>query len=427
MSLNLPGFEIIDTKYAGEDKCIILQTTEPPASCPKCRDMFPLFYGHGARWQFFHDTPSEGKRVALKIHRKRYKCRSCGGTFEEPLSCMHPEHTMTRRLAEYITRECYRDKFTDVARRTGPTEKTVRNVFRDHVEMLRSKYHFETPEILGIDEIHIRTPRAVITNIKDRTIIDMLPTRDRASVTEFLLKMDRKAVKIVTIDMWPAYREAAYTAFPQAQVIVDRFHAQKIANETMTKVRIVAVNDLPKADRKRIKNAKYIFQARNFNLTEYQQDCLLEMIDVCPVLGHAYKAKEQFMDIWEATDRQSAELLYAEWKNSVHPDAVKFFKPMMTSFKNWGREIFNWWDSRYTNAFTESVNGKIRELHRAGRGYSFEVLRARIISKVSLHHVKAIPPKFDKNAFQRTISTTQYANYGIDISKLLALQNLDDD
>lgn len=363
----------------------------------------------------------------MKIDRKRYKCRDCGGTFEEPLKVMHPDHNMTSRFAEYITKECYRDKFTEVARRTGVTEKTVRNVFRDHVDALRTRYSFETLEVLGIDEIHIRTPRCVITNLKEKTIIEMLPTRTKADVIRFLLTLNRESVKLISIDMWAPYRDACAIAFPGAVVVVDRFHVQKMANSVMTKVRVKAIAELAKAQRKLIKNEKYILLSRNFNLNDYQQDTLLPWCEICPVLGEVYQHKERFMDIRDASDRLEAERLYEEWKCSLSTDLKSHFKEITTAFKNWHNEIFNWWDHNITNAFTESLNGKIRELHRAGRGYSFEVLRARIISKAGLHKVKAILQKFNKDvfAFFRGTATTSYINYGVDISTLITLKDLD--
>jgi len=342
------------------------------------------------------------------------------------LEIMHPDHNMTSRLAKHITKECYRDKFTDVARRVGVTEKTVRNVFREHVEALRKRYNFETPEVLGIDEIHIRQARCVITNLREKTIIDMLPTRTKDEVTRFLLTLDRRVVKVVSIDMWAPYRDACTIAFPRAVVVVDRFHVQKMANNIMTKVRVKAMAELTKAQRKLIKNERYILLSRNYNLTDYQQDMLLSWSEICPILCDAYQYKERFMDIWEATDRHKAERQYEEWVYSLPTELRPHFKEITTAFKNWRKEIFNYWDHRITNAFTESLNGKIRELHRAGRGYSFEVLRARIISKTSLHKVKAIPLKFNKDAFTffHGTATTPYINYGVDISTLLALTDL---
>jgi transposase len=347
------------------------------------------------------------------------------------MKAMHPDHNMTTRLAELITKECYREKFTDVARRTGVTEKTVRNVFRAHVEDLRERYKFETPEVLGIDEIHIRTARAVFTNLGEKTLIEMLPGRTKAEVTAFLLTLDRKKVKLVSIDMWEPYKDACAVAFPSAKVVVDRFHVQKMANEIMTRIRVKSVGELAKAEKRRVKQNKYILLARNFNLTESQQETLLELIELCPILGFALESKERFMDIWTAQDRATAEQMYADWKANLSDELKPHFKPITTAFKNWHAEIFNWWDFGITNAFTESLNGKIRELHRAGRGYSFEVLRARIISKAGLHKVKAIPQKFNKSVFdtfsyhKNTFSMGEtYTNYGIDISKLLALTDL---
>ncbi len=432
MLLNLPGFTVLRTEDVGDDKCVVVETDQVPTTCPKCQNLFAEFYSHGSRTQFFHDAPFHGKRVALKIDRKRFKCRECNGTFEEPLAVMHPDHNMTKRLAEFITKECYRDKFTDVARRSGVTEKTVRNVFREHVDTLRTKYRFETPEVLGIDEINIRQMRCVITNLSEKSIIDMLPTRTKDEVTGFLLSMDRKAVKLVSIDMWLPYRDACALAFPQAHVVIDRFHVQKMANEIMTRVRVNTIRDMPKAQRKNIKNGKFILLSRNFNLTDYQQDVLLGWCKLSPVLGDVYQYKERFMDIWDADSREEAERKYDAWKLSLPSDLKVHFKQITTAFKNWRKEIFNWWDHKITNAFTESLNGKIRELHMSGRGYSFEVLRAKILSKANLHKVKAIPVKFNKNVFAYSRMTMEtgtpnctYINYGIDISKLLEISITD--
>jgi transposase len=434
MLLNLDGLTVVGTQTVGEDTCITVKTDFEPTGCIKCSSILVSqgFYSHGSRVQFFHDSPIHGNRVALKIERKRFKCRNCGGTFEEPLSFMHPDHNMTKRLADLITKECYREKFTDVARRTGVTEKTVRNIFREHVDHLRKRYKFETPEVLGIDEIHIRTPRAVFTNLREKTIIEMLPGRTKAEVTAFLLSLDRSKVKLVSTDMWQPYRDACAVAFPSAKHVVDRFHVQKMANEVMTRIRVKAVSDLSKADKRRVKQNKFLLLSRNFNLNEAQQEDLLQLVELCPILGYALEAKERFMDIWTAQDRTTAEHMYLTWKKGLSEELKPDFKPITTAFKNWHVEIFNWWDYGITNAFTESLNDKIREIHRGGRGYSFEVLRAKIICKAGLHKTKAIPEKFDKSAFDaftyhKTILTPLRENYGIDISKLLALKDLDSD
>ena len=52
---------------------------------------------------------------------------------------------------------------------------------------------------------------------------------------------------------------------------------------------------------------------------------------------------------------------------------------LLKTVKSWYTEIFNYFDYRYTNAFTECFNGIIKKMNRAGNGYSFEVLRAKML------------------------------------------------
>ena len=40
----------------------------------------------------------------------------------------------------------------------GVNEKTVRNIFREHVEVLDKARQITAPEWLGVDELHLRCP-----------------------------------------------------------------------------------------------------------------------------------------------------------------------------------------------------------------------------------------------------------------------------
>ena len=51
--------------------------------------------------------------------------------------------------------------------------------------------------------------------------------------------------------------------------------------------------------------------------------------------------------------------------------------------ENWRTEIFNYFDNRYTNAITESLNRVSKEISAIGRGYNFKVLRAKILYRNS--------------------------------------------
>jgi hypothetical protein len=60
--------------------------------------------------------------------------------------------------------------FTSVADEIGVTEGTVRKIVGSYIGKLEKKYQFESPEILGIDEVHLkRKMRLVFTNIGENT------------------------------------------------------------------------------------------------------------------------------------------------------------------------------------------------------------------------------------------------------------------
>ncbi|MBB6543079.1 hypothetical protein HNQ55_001586 [Thalassotalea piscium] len=57
-------------------------------------------------------------------------------------------------------------------------------------------------------------------------------------------------------------------------------------------------------------------------------------------------------------------------------------------------KVLPYFDNGIINAYTESLNNLIKHLFRAGRGYSFDALRAKMLYGAGTHKVKK--PKFDK-------------------------------
>jgi hypothetical protein len=45
----------------------------------------------------------------------------------------------------------------------------------------------------------------------------------------------------------------------------------------------------------------------------------------------------------------------------------------------WSDRVFAYWEEPVTSADTEQVTGIAKRMNRMGRGYSFEVLRARLL------------------------------------------------
>lgn len=65
---------------------------------------------------------------------------------------------------------------------------------------------------------------------------------------------------------------------------------------------------------------------------------------------------------------------------------------LITAMGNWSGPVFNYFDYRVTNAYTESVNRLIADSNRLGRGYSFDVLRTRMLLARGALKQEGLPP-----------------------------------
>ena len=68
---------------------------------------------------------------------------------------MDDKRQMTTRLLHHIQQLSLERTFTQVAGDVGRDEKTVRNIFFDHVRNLNNGWMPETPVWLGIDELFL--------------------------------------------------------------------------------------------------------------------------------------------------------------------------------------------------------------------------------------------------------------------------------
>jgi len=117
-------------------------------------------------------------------------------------------------------------------------EGTVRAIFAQCVAEREQHLKFETPKWMGIDELHLTKPRGVVTNVQNNTLVEILRDRNKKTVADYLFRLpSRDKVELVAMDMWVPYRDAVQAVMPQAEIIIDKFHVLKLANEAMEKAR----------------------------------------------------------------------------------------------------------------------------------------------------------------------------------------------
>ena len=380
--LNLPNWNITTSTESEDAYLVEARPLSLPSCCPHCASC--LFVKHGTDIQRIHDLPSQGKHVLIRVKRQRFRCKSCRKTFFEPLPDLDEKRLATMRLIRYIERKSLstRRTFISVAEEVGLDSRTVRNIFHDYVALLDQTVVFETPSIMGIDELYVLGhARAVITNLVDKTIIEVLPDRKKQTIIHYLTRLPNNiTIKFVCIDMWKSYKEAIQQVLPKSQIVVDKFHITRMANQALESLRKQVSSSLTEMQRKTLKmHDRFLLLRRAHDLTPEEQFVLESWTENMPLLGQAYTLKEGFYKIWDAPTKQEAYTRYFAWMESIPPELHATFLPILTAVENWGDGIFAYFDTHITGGFVEAANGVARVLNCMGRGYSFEVLRARLL------------------------------------------------
>ena len=433
--LNLPCYKVLGIQENEHDYHIDVEAVEPPTLCPHCQSS--NLVGFGRREQMVKDLPMHGRRVGLYIDTRRYQCRGCGKTFYEPLPEIDEKRLMTKRLAQWMGKLAIKRTFASIAEEVGCTEFTVRAVFNDYVNELEKTIRFETPKWMGIDEIHLIKPRGVITNIQNNTIVDLLPNRNKETVVRYLHNLSGKdRIQYVAMDMWLPYRDACAAVIPQAQIVIDKFHVLKMANEALERVRKSLRESLTPKQRRGLMHDRFVLLKRERELNDKEALLLSGWTRNYPEIGQAHRLKEEFFGIYDAASPDEAVGRYIGWKKQITPDIADAFADLIRAWENWEPLIVAYFDHPVTNAYTESLNSLIRVMNRLGRGYSFEALRAKILFSEGAQ--KRVKPKFERRVsprmadfamsrsfavpdFDQPDSPAKEINYGADISTLTRL------
>ncbi len=198
------------------------------------------------------------------------------------------------------------------------------------------------------------------------------------------------------MDMWAPYRDACKAVIPDAQIVIDKFHVVKMANEAMEKVRKGLRDRLTLKEKRGLIHDRFVLLKRERDVTDKESLLLSGWLKNYDELRLAYRLKEDFFKIYDAQSPDEAQALYIAWKQRITPDLEPAFHDLVRAWDNWTPWILGYFDHPITNAYTEYLNSLIRVMNRLGRGYSFEALRAKILFSEGAHKHKNAKPNFER-------------------------------
>jgi len=249
--LGLDGFEVLAADIVRGEWRLAVQTTASVVGCQGCGVRAEL---HGRRTVRVRDLPIGGRPVVLAWRKRIWRCRepACGvRTWTERVAAIGPRAVLTERARAEACRRVGKDAHAvaAVARDLGVGWATIMRAVGDHgTQLVDDPRRLDGVATLGLDETNFLkatrlAPTRWVTGLVDLErgrLLDVVADRTRAAVDGWLGARSPAwlaAVATVALDPWRGYASALVASLGHARVVVDHFHAIRLANTVVDQIR----------------------------------------------------------------------------------------------------------------------------------------------------------------------------------------------
>jgi len=213
-------------------------------------------------------------------------------------------------------------------------------------------------------------------------ILNKLPQAKKNKVTE------------VTLDMAGNMALIIKRSFPKANLVIDRFHVQKLTSDAVQEIRIKYRWEALEKENLAIEKAKqnaityypeilsngdtlkqllarsrYFLYKSSTKWTKTQKQRAEILFRLYPNIKKAYELSQKLSWIYENTkDKTYALTRLAQWYEQVRKAGYKSFNTIARTIESHYINILNYFDNRSTNASAESFNAKIKAFRAQFRG-----------------------------------------------------------
>ena len=366
--INITHIEILD------DSIHICVKSDAESECQKCHSKNVYVHSIYIR-EYVRDRSICNKKCYLDIEVRVIACKDCGEKRHEKFNFVESYAHQTNRYKEYIAKLGFELDISSISVMEDVGYKTVEQILKSYVHKNKPNGISECRRI-GIDEFANRKghknfctliadldkskPLAVLPDRKEETIrryFSMLPLEQREKITE------------VSLDMWSTFINLAREFFPNARIVIDRFHVMQHVSKVMDKIRVVDYKQLTGEEKKQVKGIRWIMNKRSSKLTEIEKDILNKWFSLTNKSKKAYRLKEEFVKIMDkTTDIKKGKMLLESWIVKVEKLKTKKAISFVKTFRKRLEYIINYFHANTTNATLEGMINKVKSIKRRAFG-----------------------------------------------------------
>lgn len=427
---------ITDIRIEGRKKFLSLETKLEAHFCPCCG--FKMYSRGIKRRKISHPVLQDGYELILVLNQRRWRCTNpdCGYVTNDTFRFVN-HRRRTTNASDMLIVLAFRnldDSAVSIARRFKTSDTHVLEVFDKYVKLDR----LPLTDILSVDEVHTDMEKdckyaLVLQDFHTGDPIDLLRSRKKDVTEPYFASIpleERKQVRYLLSDMYNPYISFVDKYFPNAVPVVDSFHVvqwvihaidiyirqlgrkYRQRDKELQEERSAAAGRpvrLPESDEMYMlrkyrwlvlsnrENIVYRTELRmdpHFHRLMNTYDYEAQLFRIDPRLETLRDLKEKYIIFnkeYAGDPMKAATALedliddYFHSGDSIFTDFAsllcRYKQPILNSFimvqKNGPGGLYS---SRLSNGPIESLNRKVKDLKRLGRGFrSFEHFRNRFL------------------------------------------------
>ena len=372
-----------------------------PGSCPHCQGQMIKYDFQKPSTIPLLDT--QGMPTVLKLKKCRFQCKDCRKVVVSETSLVHKNCQIPQLVWQKIT-NLHIDKManTAIARRLHISVSVVQR----QLEQFTFKEDFtKLPEVLSIVEFSRNKGQLafIAQDFDSQKVVTVLENTRQTTIKNYFYKYPREVrerVKVVTVDMSQSYIPLIKKLFPQARIVIDRFHIIQHLGRAMMSTRIAIMKGFEKASlphramknhwkllqRDNRKLSQKSFYSRTFKQTLTPREIVNKILAFSEELRFYYDLYQLLLFHFQEKRTEEFFGLIEDNFKIVNPA----FKTVFKTFKKYKTHIINALEMPYSNAKLEATNKLIKDIKRQAFGFrNFENFKTKILIALNIRRKKS--------------------------------------
>lgn len=404
--VGMAGFVVGAHELVDGEWWLYVETTVDFVGCAGCGTRA---VGHGRTRSAVRALPIAGRPTVLVFARRRWRCPepACDvSTWSEHVDAIASRASMTERARARLA-EMVNDGGASIAAAGGEFGvgwHTANAAVADYTDpAVDDPARLDGVRAIGVDEKrfgnataeHRTTYTTQIVDLDRHRLLDVIPGRSRDVLGAWLAARGeewRAAIALATLDPAAGYRAALIEHLPHATLVVDHFHAVRLANR--------AIDDI----RRRVQQATTghrghkadpLYRARRVLLTGFERlsddriawmMAMLAAGDPDGEVGAAVLAKELLREVYSALDEAHAHRRLDEFlSHCAHADVAELVR-LARTIDRWRDEILAYHHTRHaSNGRVENTHMLTEKIRRNAHGFTNHThYRRRLLGRLGV-------------------------------------------